>query len=628
MEKLFDVRQLSAEYQKGLTILAKEYGFAFSNDGVTLRVAPCQDGFSVECKDGVATIAFAKKCWFFAAFSYLLQRYGENFSLTKTPQGELGIMRDSARNGIFNESGLQELTVYAALMGYTYIGLYVEDLLEIEKYPYMGLHRGRYKREELKRMDDFADVFGIELIPYAQSLAHLPHVFLHDAFADINDTDDVLLVDDEKTYEFLDEVFAFLRDCFRTGKINAGMDEAHNLCKGKYRDKHGYTADRVSPFLKHVERVLSICRKYGFAPSIWSDMIFKVAFDIHTPQSYVQMDGKRLDEAFVQAFPKDVQLVFWDYYHTNQDFYDDVLSRHFEITDNVAFAGGVWSWCGFAPFNTLAEKTLAPALESCKKYGCKNFLLTSWGNGGGECMCMLSASTFLYAANEWLGGADDLNERALTIFGNTYDDLKKTELVDRTRENGVELTAERGGANPSKYLLYNDPLCGVMDANARWEMKDWYVRNSQELKAVAEKKGKLSRYFETLYLLSRCLEIKSTLGLEITDAYKKGDRETLRHLAKNVLPLCLQRFEAFATAYRKLWLESQKSFGLETIDIRFGAMKRRLQSVSVRLLEYLDGKTERIEELEQKRLPPVSHAKAGDDIEFNTFMGAYTGSWV
>lgn len=52
----------------------------------------------------------------------------------------------------------------------------------------------------------------------------------------INDTADILLADDDRTYELIDKIFATLSECFTSRKIHIGMDEAYMVGLGKYRD--------------------------------------------------------------------------------------------------------------------------------------------------------------------------------------------------------------------------------------------------------------------------------------------------------------------------------------------------------------------------------------------------------
>lgn len=624
----FDISKLNEEFHAGLKELAHFYGFSFGNAGFALRAEKCPNGFSASSDGRECVICYSSKALFFRAFSYCLQ-YGEKaFSVKKNTVKRLGIMRDSARNAVLSVDGLKELARYCAMMGYTYIEIYAEDLLDIEKYPYVGLHRGRYTRQEIREMDGYCRIFGIELVPCIQTLAHLPHLFRHDYFDEICDIADILLIGHEKTYDLIREFIKFVAQSFSSRKINIGMDEAHLLGKGKFAELQGEACEYAAElFIRHLKKVVKICQEEGFAPSLWSDMVIKLAYGGTSLKEYDGIDRTRLKEDVQKIFPQEAQLIFWNYDIKDRDFYERAFAAHFDLTKNVAFAGGAWSWCGFAPLNTLAEKSLEPAIQSALELGIEDFMVTSWGNGGGECHCMLSASTYLYVAEKLSDGGDldDLNARAFTIFGNTYEQLKDVEIVDRTHENAVLENALKGGCNASKYLLYNDPLLGVMDAHVPKECKAVYKANSERLEEILRCNGKLKEYIEPLYTLSRCLEIKGTLGRELTKAYKENNLELLKKLTQADLTECIKRMEEFFSCYRSAYIKCNKSYGSEIVDIRFGGMKHRLRRVYEILNDYLDGKIDKIEEFEIDRMPPRSFDKAGEDILYNSFRQCLTG---
>lgn len=50
------------------------------------------------------------------------------------------------------------------------------------------------------------------------------------------DTDRALMVDNEDTYKFIENMIKTCRECFSTDKIHIGMDEAHGLGRGKFLD--------------------------------------------------------------------------------------------------------------------------------------------------------------------------------------------------------------------------------------------------------------------------------------------------------------------------------------------------------------------------------------------------------
>src|SRR3954447_26284765 len=54
--------------------------------------------------------------------------------------------------------------------------------------------------------------------------------------------------------------------------------------------------------------------------------------------------------------------------------------------------------------------------------------------------------------------------------------------------------------------------------------------------------------------------------------------------------------------HRDVWFAAYKPFGWEVIDIRYGGVITRIDSVKYRIQGWLEGRIPRIEELEEKRL--------------------------
>ena len=624
---------LDKELISGMKELSRYFGIEDSSEGILLCSEKCDKGIKVIATTDKITIYYSSVARFFYAFSFCIQNYGKSFTLERSCEPErLGIMRDCARNAILSVEGAEKLILNSVILGYNYLELYMEDLMDIPSLPYLGHNRGRYTKEEIKRIDDYAAMFGVELVPCVQALAHLPHIFRHDCFLPINDMNDILLVDDENTYEFIEKVISFLSECFSSKRVNLCMDEAFNMGLGKYLVKHGFVADRGAIFLRHLSRVFDICKKYGFKPQIFSDMIFRVGLDNREMHSYMGIEGKHFKKEFVDTFPKDISLIFWDYYHVNEDFYDSVFDKHFELTDNVVFAGGVWTWIGFAPNNTWAERTLSPAIDSFRKHSCKDFMLTVWGDGGAESSAFSIFSTLLWTAEKLFADdtdADYLNRRADALFGNSYEELKNIENVNRTSDNSIEDGLTRQATiNPTKYTLYNDPLLGILDSHVYDEMKKYFARNAAEMKKYADRKGRFSYLYETMFRLADCLTVKATLGIDLKKYYDERNKKGMIEIAEETIPECLKKLDAFYEAFRVQWHKENKSFGFEVFDIRIGGLKQRLMNCARIIKEYAEGKTEKIDELERKRLPVCSTMSEKEDICFNSFCWNISGSLI
>src|SRR5690606_17283416 len=127
-----------------------------------------------------------------------------------------------------------------ALMGLDMLMLYTEDSYDVPEQPYFGYMRSRYSQEEIRQLDDYADLFGIEMIPCIQTLGHLQDVLKWPQFAEFSDDNTTLLVGDERTYEFIEQMIVAASTPVRSKRIHIGMDEAWRLGLGRYLQRNGY----------------------------------------------------------------------------------------------------------------------------------------------------------------------------------------------------------------------------------------------------------------------------------------------------------------------------------------------------------------------------------------------------
>ena len=139
---------------------------------------------------------------------------GRENSMSKFKFDSLGVMIDMSRNAVMSLDGLKRFLPLLKKMGYKTVFLYTEDTYEVEGEPYFGYMRGRYSTAEMREIDALCESLGMEAIPCIQTLAHLStlmkwgeHPF---------DGEGVLLVDNERTYELIDRMFATLSKCFNT----------------------------------------------------------------------------------------------------------------------------------------------------------------------------------------------------------------------------------------------------------------------------------------------------------------------------------------------------------------------------------------------------------------------------
>lgn len=515
-----------------------------------------------------------------------------------------GVMLDCSRNAIMKVQEVKKLASILKKSGYNTLLLYTEDTYEVDNEPYFGYMRGRYSKDEIKEVVAYCNSLGMEVIPCIQTLAHLNQIFRWADYGQINDTADILLIGENRTYELIDNMFKTLRECFNTEYVHIGMDEAHMLGFGKYFDKHGFE-DRLSNFTKHLNTVISIAEKYNFKPIMWSDMFFRISNkgDYYPENPDVPAD-------VLEITPKQVGLVYWDYYHTVKSYYDKMFSAHKKFGNEVWFAGGAWVWTGFAPNNQKTNETMIPAMCSARENTIDNVFITLWGDNGKECS-FYSVLPALFAIKRLYDGETDMvkiKKEFKEVVGEDFDCLSALDLpniVGDTQNQSV------GIHNPSKYMLYSDPFNGYLDATVKDDVADKYEEIAKKLEELS-RNSKYSYIFESEAALCRLLAVKYPLGKKTREAYKAKDKTALAEIIKEYDKAKLLLSE-FYRAFKNLWFKENKPHGFDVQDLRLGGLVCRLNSCRERLEDYVNGKIDCIAELDEELLPFNAFGAKGED---------------
>jgi len=587
---------------EGINILSHQLGFDVGSGGFEVDVKRNVGDLKI-VKDGMkATISFERDIHFYRGLGLLLEAISkgkENFVITETPQFLMnGPMFDCSRNAVMNPETVKSMLRKMAVMGLDTLMLYTEDTYELAARPYFGYLRGRYTYEELLDLDNYASKLGIEIIPCIQTLAHLEQALKWGPMAKYRDTDDIILADTKQTYELIEEMIVAASKPFRSKRIHLGMDEAHQLGLGKYLDLYGYHK-RFDIMTRHLEKVLSIAQKYGLEPIIWSDMFFKAVSEIGY---YYDVDSE-FTEDVIAKIPKGVCLVYWDYYNNDKSFYKEWIKRHKSLGTEPIFAGGIWNWVGMCTQYGRTFQNTNAALEACKEEGVKEVFATVWTNDGGEnnhYTALLGLQLFAEHGYARELSEEKLRERFEFCNNAPFDAFMG--LKDFDEVPGTE-GCDGKMYNPSKYLLWQDLLLGLFDVNvAGLSLSQHYCNLAEQYRLYKQQNKKWAFVFDVYESLASLLAVKAELGLRINQYYHSDDRDALKSLVEKDLAELSLRTYTLREKHRELWHITNKPFGWEVLDIRYGGLINRIDTTSWRLTSYLEGELNEIPELEEKKL--------------------------
>lgn len=598
---VLNFKNLPAELRAGFLCVAPLLALSEGSSGIEVMIEKrTQQGLSIDRSKQGVKICYHLKAEFFRALSLLAQKADDStFELTQfSCFTQNGVMLDCSRNAVPTPEFLRELLKRMALMGLNWAMLYTEDTYAIEGEPYFGYLRGRYSFEELRALDDFAFDLGVELIPCIQTLAHLECALRWSPYDAVRDTDRSLMVGREETYALLEKMIAAASASFRSKRIHIGMDEAWELGLGNYLSQYGYKPC-AELMAEHLSRVEEIIKRHGLTAMMWSDMHFYAA----SPTRSLYSADSELTPEMLAAAPRDIALVYWDYYHETETNYEAVLKLHQKFEASTVFAGGIWTWNGPCVDYRKTIAASIPALEQCRKQNVREVFATVWGDDGAE----TNLTTALYGLQIFAeyGFArcydeEEVKRRFVVCCGAQGQAFLDLSLMNELP--GVLPEAENT-VNPTKNLLYEDPLLPLFEEDFKGiPTAEHYAKLAALNQKQAQENPVYARLFLFYAALTQAIYHKCVWREHAAVCVRAQDKAEITKMPDRA-GLAIASLEALRASWMELWYATYKPFGFEVIDLRLGGLIARFETARKRFADLRDGKISDIVELSTQKLP-------------------------
>lgn len=606
MKLWYDANSLPADVATALSTLAEEYPLDAQQGAVQL-------GFSRTDEPGVVEVT-ASGDRAQIAYHTVTQACRGIGLLLGLAQGEdgrwreqcgfetMGLMLDCSRNAVMTVVQVKKWLRRMALSGYNMLMLYTEDTYELPGEPMFGYGRGAYTMAEVKAIDGYAARLGIEVIPCIQALGHLAQVLKwRNAYGAVRDTSSVVLVDEPQTYALIRKMLRFWSEAVRSRRVHIGMDETHDLGRGRYLDRFGHKRG-FDIFNEHLAKVVQLCEEEGLESMIWSDMYFRMGSQ---RGDYYDVDSQ-VPDSVAAAIPRETELVYWDYYHTDEAFYREWIQRHRNMGFEPIMGSGVWSWGRFGYSHVYTEQTALPCIRACLKEGLKELFFTMWKDDGASVDFDSCLAGVLWAAQAAYNSGE-VDDAAWDV---RFSGVCRADLAANLAIPGLDPAKEYGDEVNTRMLLWDDPLLGMYRRSllARESWRDfspaaYYAGLAKELAAFAEQDtgeaGSLTFACQLAYTLS----LKAAAYDELLAAYGGMDKEALADLVETAIPALIAEVKTLWDLHRAVWMAQNKAFGFEVQCVRYGGLLLRLEEVSMRIKQLLSGEIATVEELEVPVVP-------------------------
>ena len=594
--------KLPERWQEGIQAVKEDLGYVFQADGIKVNCF-IDNKLSVKYDGESIRLGWATTVQFYRALS-LIPIPLCNCDIVENPCFKnVGPMFDMSRNAVLKPESLKYFLRKMALMGLNFGMLYTEDTYEVPEQPYFGYKRGRYTEKEIREIDDYADIFGIELCPCIQTLGHLKKMLHWPEYAQVRDNDNVILADDERTYTYLEQMIRAASAPYRSKKIHLGMDEAHGVGLGAHMRRYGYEPP-IQVIQRHLKKVLEITEKYNLQPMVWSDMFFRL--DSETNDYY---DDTMPSQKAIDSVPKGITLFYWDYYHDKQEIYEQMFNKHAALKADIAFAGGIWTWSGPVPDYNETYAIYEPALNAAKEANVNTVVATLWGDDGAETNLVTSLLGLqMYGEFAYKGKTDyeNIDARFKKCCGGNAEAFRSlAEFNQTSRLHGTVYNP----SNLAKLMLYQDLFVQLFETDTEGvQLSAHYALLEEKMRKYVESEKEYTDLFIFYRNLANFLKYKCEWHEKAGETVRSGNREGASELVK-LIPEMEKALSALRSTWYSLWNSTNKPYGYEIIDLRLGGVEARIQTAEKRMKEFAKGECNDIPELSEKSLPYLRKSK-------------------
>ena len=579
-------------------LLRDKLNIGLQDGGITVTAVQSKE-LSVSFDGKVGQISYITRASFFRMLTLFVRNYEETetFSLKESIEiKDCGMLLDVSRGGVMKPEALLEYMKYMAMMGLNYLYLYIEDIYTIPELPYFGYMRGRYSEEELKEIDAYGVSLGIEVIPAMQTMSHLEQYLKWGENCHLRSSYRTLLVGEEDTYKLIDQMFAALSRCFTTKKIHIGMDEAWDLNKEGYLKKNGMRP-MGQVVAEHVTRILELTEKYGYEPIGWE-----------------WIENSEGGDELIKKIPNVDKMTntVWDYAYFEDDAFDERCNRFKRVSPKVAVVGPTWTWEGSLPDNKYTIEMCEHLLSACKRNHIQNVAGSVWGDDGTECShfySLLGAQFYAEHMYQKTVNREHLKKRFEWTVQTSYDAfMDMSDFQYTTDEISAFDPKMREGYILGKFaigkkLLWQDIMEGLMDYQLfKTPMSQYYKELSEKFNQYKNAGDYFQKHYAYIEKLFDVLALKCFIAERLKKEYEVGNKLFLQKCKDELLPELSTRIDEVRKMHRDLWHRTYKPFGFEVIDVRYSGLQGRIDTAIYRLGDYLEGRVQKLEELEEMRL--------------------------
>ena len=371
-----------------------------------------------------------------------------------------GVMLDISRDRVPTMASLRMLIDKLSELKINHLQFYIEHAFAYAGHEIVWRDASPITPEEMRFLDEYCRVRGIELCANQNTLGHMDRWLKHPLYAPLGEVSGQYIYPSGKLLGFCwqpntlnpanPDALTLVRDLLTqqtaavSGRfVNIGCDEPIDLGFGHSKaecEKRG----RLMIYGEHIARVARIALELGRRPLFWVDHEL----------------SNRCDE--LPEFPRELTGLVWGY--SDQTDFNTRTGNMIERGHAVWAAPGTNSWCSYTGRTSIRRANFAKAAAT-RELGATGFLCTEWGDIGHRQQWPITLLGL--AESAWTAWTGDPPQSARAAGFQLFDDPEMGEWLEKLGLADDHIRAPN--ANGSFY----DTLISFYNPNGYGSVADW-----------------------------------------------------------------------------------------------------------------------------------------------------------
>ncbi len=509
----------------------------------------------------------------FATLTQLIAQYGTALpclSVEDWPRfGVRGVMLDISRTKVPRLETLYAWIDALADLKINHLQLYLEDAFAYRGHPLAWAGLTPLTGQDVVDLDAYCRMRHIDLVPNQNVFGHLTRWLVLPAYAHLAECPQgahlpagdfpspwSLNATDPESVQFAESLLNELLPYFSSPYCNIGCDETFDLGQGKSRQACE-SVGRGRVYLEFLRQVSASVGRHGKEALYWADMISR-----HHPDLVGELpdDGIALEWGYEKSYP-----------------FESRVARLANAGKRFITCPSTSTWLSLLGRTGQALENTARAARAADQAGGLGVVTTEWGDWGHwQPLSVAELGIAALAAEAWHPasglGADFTRALSLHGFGDASGEMGRA-----VYELG-RITALAGGAEDPE-SGYFAPLVDLLARPWHWPER-WplfslaaLTEAKRALKTAAEAVAAAPLARPDAWLVRREYGLMTTLALLAVEIAIRGVTEVAEPW-----PDLSAGLEQVLASYRELWLERNRSGGLQESLAYFAPLAERLQS--------------------------------------------------